>query len=160
MESTRQAVSSWSVLNLFPHEQSLQEQAHQEDVPGLWSSALHCSWTQTHGNTWAQFEKFLFELSALWHPTDSHVSLMQFFTWETHLNNSLSCHYLACTISTATDSHSLPGWAKKKNEKKNKSQSLYPNCFFCMWFVPVVLWASNDAFQMRCGLRRAGIYCP
>lgn len=39
---------------------------------------------------------------------------MQFFTWETHLNNSLCCHYLACTISTAADSHSLPGWAKKK----------------------------------------------
>lgn len=72
---------------------------------------------QLDTDTWehkARVEKFLFKLSALWHPTDSHVFLMQFFTWETHLNNSLCCHYLACTISTAADSHSLPGWAKKK----------------------------------------------
>lgn len=115
---TRQAVSSlwrgWSALNFVL----------QWSEPAGTSPSRGHTWTlvkwitlQLDTDTWehkARVEKFLFKLSALWHPTDSHLFLMQFFTWETHLNNSLCCHYLACTISTAADSHSLHGWAKKK----------------------------------------------
>lgn len=163
MESTRQAVSSlwggWSVLNFVL----------QRSEPAGTSPSRGHTWTlvkwitlQLDTDTWehkARVEKFLFKLSALWHPTDSHVFLMQFFTWETHLNNSLCCHYLACTISTAADSHSLSGWAKKKiSAFVSELLFLYEVCSGC---APGLEWCiSNEMSFETCWylLPLRGIY--